>query len=532
MIRFTKVLLLEAGEEEPDVTGVPALSPLLQRSSIDWGYMTQPQAHSCLARRNQQCAWPRGKVMGGSSSINYLIYIRGGPEDYDEWESLGNHGWSYEEVLPYFKKSENNHDKEAHDKYFHNKGGYLTVERFPYQDENVHIGFQAYKELGLEVIDQNTDRQIGVMVLQHTVKHGVRQSTNRAFIRPIRRKRKNLRIETGAHVIRVLIDPKKKTAYGVEYYKNNNLEIGIEVIKDLKVGYNLQDHPTPDGVIFALNKTATSVSDEQRQQDLYQFKERHDGPMSATGTIQLNAFIQTKYENSHKRPDIQLTLDVADVHNFLSDPILASETNVLPLAYYDSLVLRPILLNPESRGVVRLNQTDPIFGAPLLYANTFHERIDLLRIVEGIKQGLNLLRTHAFRKAGARLVTNQLPACKDYEFGTDGYWECLVASYTTTIFHQTSTCKMGPKHDREAVVDPELRVHGIHNLRIIDASIMPKIVRGNTNAPTIMIGEKGSDLIKKRWLHGGGDGLKETSSGSVDADFFKDSNFEFNIRRK
>ncbi|KAK9892705.1 hypothetical protein WA026_021565 [Henosepilachna vigintioctopunctata] len=540
---------------------------MLQRSNIDWGYMTAPQAHSCLARSNRQCAWPRGKVMGGSSAINYLIYIRGGADDYDEWQSMGNHGWSYHDVLPYFKKSENNHDEEAHDKYYHGTGGYLTVERFPYQDENVHIGFKAYKELGLPVIDQNTDEQIGVMLLQNTVKHGVRQSTNVAFIRPVRHQRKNLRIETQAHVVRVLIDPKTKVAYGVEYFKDKQLhrvfakkevilsagtinspqilmlsgvgpeyhleEMGITTLHSLKVGHNLQDHTTTDGVIFALtNKTATTVSDEEREHDVYRYKEKHDGPLSATGTIQLNAFVQTKYEQSHKRPDIQLTLDVTNVKNAVSDPILTYETNVLPLAYYDGLLLRPILLNPKSRGVVKLNYSDPIFGAPIIEANTFYERIDLLRIVEGIKQGLNLLRTHSFRKIGARLVTNSMPGCEKYKFGSDEYWECVITLYTNTIFHPVGTCKMGPKEDPDAVVDPHLKVHGIKNLRVIDASIMPKIVRGNTNAPTIMIAEKGSDLIKKRWLHQSEFNSKQSDLSSGIHNFFADTSFDFNFRRK
>lgn len=505
--------------------------------------------------------------MGGSSAINYMIYIRGNPGDYDEWASLGNPGWSYEDVLPYFKKSENNHDEEAKDKYYHGTGGYLTVERFPYQDENVNIGFQAYRELGLEVIDQNSDRQIGVMLLQHTVKHGRRQSTNIAFIRPIRKQRKNLKIETKAHVIRVLIDPKTKTAYGVEYLKNNQItrvfakkevilsagalnspkilmlsgvgpadhleEMNIEVLENLSVGQNLQDHPTPNGVIFALtNKTATIVSDEERERDVYRYKEHNDGPLSATGTVQLNAFIQTKYEESHDRPDIQLTLDAINVENFIKDPILTYKTNVLPLAYYNGLVLRPILLNPESRGYIKLNQTDPIYGAPLFYANTFYERIDLLRIVEGIKQGLNLLKTNAFKEVGARLVSNSLPGCEEFEFGTDQYWECVITLYTATIFHQVGTCKMGPKSDRTAVVDPELRVYGIKNLRVIDGSIMPKVVRGNPNAPIIMIGEKGSDLIKHAWLLSSHENFEVRIDGVKSDDFFKDINFDINLRRK
>ncbi|KAK9892706.1 hypothetical protein WA026_021566 [Henosepilachna vigintioctopunctata] len=534
-IRQWKVLLLEAGGDEPDVTGVPAFPPMLQGSSIDWGYTTEPQQYNCLRRREQRCNWPRGKVMGGSSAINYMIYLRGSPEDFNEWESMGNKGWSYDDVLPYFKKSEDNHDAEAQNTFFHGTEGYLSIERFPFQDTNVNMSIRAYQELGLKIVDQNTDEQIGVMLLQQTVKNGERQSTNTAFIRPIRQKRKNLKIETNTYVSRILINPDTKIAYGVEYFKNNKVfmvtarkevilsagtfnspktlmlsgigpsshlnEMNIKIIQDLQVGYNLQDHSTLDGVIIALNNTATSVSDEERERDIRQYIQNHNGPLSATGTLQIDALVQTRYENSLDRPDIQLLLDTTNVQNFINDPILTSETNVLPLAYYDGLMLRPVLLSPESRGVVKLNTSDPVFGPPRIFSNTFRERIDVLRIVEGIRQGLNLLKTQAYRSIGANLVTNKLPGCEPFIYGSDEYWECLMRSYTGTLHHQVGTCKMGPIDDKEAVVNPELKVHGIKNLRVIDASVMPKVVRGNTNAAVIMIAEKGSDMIKNDWLH-------------------------------
>ncbi|CAH1126746.1 unnamed protein product [Ceutorhynchus assimilis] len=530
-----KVLLLEAGVEEPEVADVPAFAPTILRSNIDWGYSTQPSAHSCLARSNGQCRWYRGKVMGGSSTLNYLIYIRGHPRDYDEWEEMGNPGWSYKDVLPYFIKSEKNRNPEKVDTHYHGFDGYQPVEYFPYQDTNTLALVDAYEELGLPNIDQNTEKLIGTMLLQHTTKDGKRASTNVAFIRPIRRKRPNLTVQSQTHVYRILIDPNTKHAYGVEYSKNNKLhraiarkevilsagtinspillmlsgvgpsdhlrQHGIQVLKDLPVGYNLQDHATIDGVVIALsNYSATTATDQQIQQDMYFYKETHRGPLSSTGPLQANAFVQTKYENEPGRPDIQYSIDATNVENFFTDPILTAETAVLPLAYYNGLMVRPILLNPESRGVIQLNDTDPYNGTPLIHANTFYKEIDLLRIVEGVKQSLNLLRTKTLQQLGAALVTTPLPACEHVKFGSDEYWACIAQAYTTTIFHPVGTCKMGPKNDREAVVSPELKVHGISNLRVIDASIMPKIVRGNTNAPTIMIAEMGSDMIKKHWL--------------------------------
>ncbi|XP_057651796.1 glucose dehydrogenase [FAD, quinone]-like [Diorhabda carinulata] len=561
-IKEWRVLLLEAGGEEPVVADVPAFAPMLQGSSIDWQYETQPSPKSCLARDEGRCTWARGKVMGGSSTINYMIYMRGHPDDYDEWSLMGNHGWSYSHVLPYFKKSEDNrnHDSEKIDPRYHGVGGYQTVEFFPYQDENTLGLVHSYYELGLPKIDQNTEDLLGTMLLQATAKDGERQSTNAAFIRPIRYKRTNLVVRSNAHVTRVLIDPKTKTAYGVEYHRKGKLvqalakkevilsagsinspvilmlsgvgpahhleERGIKVIKDSAVGFNLQDHTTIDGVVFRLtNHTSTLVNEEQMKADTFYWKKTRLGPLASTGPLQANAFIQTKYEQSSKRPDIQISIDAVNTDNFFTDPILSYNTAILPLSYYSGMMARPILLNPKSRGRVLLNDTDPIHGTPLIFANTFFEKIDLLRIIDGVKRSLDLEHTSFFKHAGIELVRTPLPACKHVHFGTDEYWACIAMAYTTTIYHPVGTCKMGPHTDESAVVDPELRVHGIKSLRVIDASIMPKIVRGNTNAPTIMIGEKGSDLIKHSWLKDYNQQDKSENLDSGSYDFLNFGNF-------
>lgn len=344
---------------------------------------------------------------------------------------------------------------------------------------------------------------------------------------------------TNTEVLRALIDPQTKTAYGVEIlsrsgkvqqiYARKEVIISagslnspkvlmlsgiglhedlerhnIQVIKSLPVGYNLMDHTTIDGVVFALsNYSSTQVDDDMEKADLQYWQQQRMGPFASTGMLQLNAFVQTKY--SDNRPDIQYSFDAVNVENFFTDPILTAQSNINPLSYYNGIMVRPVLLFPRSRGYVTLNDTDPIFGDPLIYSNTFTQQVDLLTMVEGVKQSLNLLRTNAYQKLGARLVDIPLPACVNEIFGSDEYWACVASSYTTTLYHPVGTCKMGPKNDREAVVDSQLRVHGIKNLRVIDSSIMPVVIRGNTNAPTIMIAEKGSDMIKARWLKYAGD---------------------------
>ncbi|PSN57091.1 hypothetical protein C0J52_01328 [Blattella germanica] len=537
-IKKWKVLLLEAGIEEPFVADVPAFANMLQQSNIDWMYRTQPEKYSCKALLNGGCGWPRGKVMGGSSVLNFMIYVRGNRADYDGWAEMGNHGWSYEDVMPYFLKSENNedHDVLEHNPHYHSKGGYLNVERFPYQDYNVPVLVDAWKELGYPEIDVNAASQIGVTVAQHTTRHGERFSTNRAFIRPIRRKRNNLTVRTQSHVTRVLIDPRTKHAFGVEYIRDGETKIttvrarkevilsagainspkilqlsgvgpkemldqfGIYVIQDLRVGENLQDHVTIRDVIIAINKTATTATQEQMKEDVYKYQATRKGPLSSNGPLQISVFTATEYSESKDLPDIQYSFDTASVQDYMTNPTL--EPNVQPFAYYDALNMRPIVLQPKSRGRIALNTTDPIWGPPLIYPNYFSEYPDLETLVAGIRIGLETLFTAPFHHIGAQLVDLPVPECSHIKFATDDYWRCLAMYYTATIYHPVGTCKMGPHHDHEAVVDPELRVYGIKNLRVIDASIMPRIVRGNTNAPTIMIGEKGSDLIKQQWLHG------------------------------
>lgn len=397
----------------------------------------------------------------------------------------------------------------------------------------------AFQETGLPLRDVNGGDQIGTMVIQATARDGIRMSTNAAFIRPIRNKRPNLHIQTNAQVTKVLIHSTKKIAYGVRYFKNgkwyrvharkevilsagslNSPKIlmlsgvgprrqlrmlGIKVLKNLKVGFNLHDHATTNAMLMSLsNKTSTLISARKiiKEVKRYHSSKNKDGPLSATGPLYVTAFVRTAFADEDETvPDIQFHFDGRNLREFYADPTSYLSANVLPFSYYDSINVRPILLLPRSRGFLALNKTHPVFGPPLIYPRFFTDQRDVNSLVAALEMIVDLEKTKAFKDNGVEFVKCPVDACSNFQWGTREYFFCLLTSYTGTIFHPSGTCKMGPPSDKNAVVDPRLRVYGIKHLRVADASIMPDIVRGNTNAPVIMIGEKVSDMVKEDWIH-------------------------------
>ncbi|CAH0714954.1 unnamed protein product, partial [Brenthis ino] len=532
-VRNWRVLLLEAGSEEPDITMVPAFPPILSRSNIDWNFRTQPEKLTCRIFSGQ-CTWPRGKTLGGSSAINYLVYMRGNRLDYDGWADMGNSGWSYDEVLPYFKKSENNRNEEAFDTKYHGVGGPLNVERPPYVNDNTLALIEAFKEIGLKQRDLTLPDNLGVNLVQSTSKNGRRFSANLAYIRPIRNVRPNLNIILDAFVTKIIINPVTKNAQGVTFYKNGQFynvysskevivsggtisspkilmlsgigprqhleSLSIPVIADLNVGENLQEHVTTEGLILSLQNTSTQLNTTQLLNEvlLYRSQDHNNGPLSASGNLNAVGFIKTKYATVNA-PDIEYHFDSRNVEDFYGDPQTYLQSTILPLSFYNGVSVKPFLLTPKSRGRILLNLTDPIFAQPLIYPEFFTSQEDVRVLVEGFRTAITLENTNAFKSIGASYIRKPLQGCESYEWGSYDYFACILYEYTSIIFHPVGTCKMGPIWDKTAVVDPRLRVHGIKSLRVIDGSIMPTTVRGNTNAPIIMIGEKAADLIKEDW---------------------------------
>ncbi|KAK0095907.1 hypothetical protein PV326_007065 [Microctonus aethiopoides] len=537
-----RVLLLEAGPDENEITDVPSLAAYLQLSKLDWKYKTEPTGKSCLAMKNNRCNWPRGKVLGGSSTLNYMLYVRGNKYDYDYWEALGNPGWGYDQALHYFKKSEDNRNPYLKNSPYHSTGGYLTVQESPWRTPLVVAFVEAGTELGYENRDINGEYQTGFMIAQGTIRRGSRCSTAKAFLRPIRL-RNNFHTAMNAHVTKIVIDPVSMKAIAVEFYRDGRKQIvkarkeiilsagainspqllmlsgigpkdhlrefGIPVIMNLPVGNNLQDHVGMAGLTFLVNKPVAIVQDRLPAALVttnYVINGR--GPMTTLGGVEGYAFINTKYANeSGLYPDIQLHMAPASlssdagaqVRKVLSLTDEVYDTVFRPIANKDAWTIMPLLLRPKSRGTIRLKSSDP-FKSPAINANYFDDPADVAKLVEGTKIALKISEAKVFRQFGSRLHKIKIPGCKHLAFGSDAYWECHIRHITMTIYHPVGTAKMGPSTDSEAVVDSALRVYGIQNLRVIDASIMPTICSGNTNAPVIMIAEKGSDLIKNDWL--------------------------------
>lgn len=277
----------------------------------------------------------------------------------------------------------------------------------------------------------------------------------------------------------------------------------------LQVGYNLQDHVGLGGLAFVIDQEISMVEKRLHStQTVMQYAVLGDGPLTVLGGVEGIAFVNTKYANvSLDFPDVELHFVSGSTNSDGGRQI--RKVHGLTKQFYDAVFgsisdkdtwsVIPMLLRPKSRGIIKLRSKNP-FDHPLIYPNYFKEPIDIATLVEGVKIGIALSRTAAFKRFGSELNSQQFPGCKHIPMYTDPYWECMIRHYSATIYHPVGTCKMGPYWDPEAVVDPQLRVYGVAGLRVIDASIMPNLVSGNTNAPTIMIGERGSDMIKEYWL--------------------------------
>lgn len=498
-----KVILLEAGGRDinPWIHIPVGYFKTMHNPSVDWCYQTEPDA----GLNGRSLDWPRGKVLGGSSSLNGLLYVRGQGADYDHWRQLGNEGWSWDEILPLFIRCE---DQERGEDDYHGVGGPLSVSNMRLKRPICDAWVAAAQNAGYQYNnDYNGAEQEGVGYFQLTARNGRRCSAAVAYLNPVK-SRPNLEIITKAAVSKITIEGQRATGvvyrdrFGRQRTIKANHEIivssgaigsphllmnsgigeaeqlrehGIDVVTDLPgVGKNLQDH-LQARLVFKCNEP--TLNDEVRSlfnqaRIALKYAMFRSGPMTMAASL-ATGFVKTRPELS--TPDIQFHIQPwsADSPGEGVHPFSAFTTSVCQL-------------RPESRGEVRLKSNDPS-AYPTLHPNYLATKTDCDTIVEGVKIALRIADEMPLKGKIASHFRPDTSVTSDEEILE---W---VRNTSTTIYHPTGTCKMGS--DKMAVVDARLRVHGITGLRIADCSIMPEIVSGNTNAPAMMIGEKISDMI-------------------------------------
>lgn len=509
----TRVCLLESGPADNSLfirmpMGVIAM---MRSPKRNWQFETEPELH-CNGRR---MFWPRGRTLGGSSSVNAMCYTRGHRQDYDRWAELGGSGWGYDEVLPYFKKLEN---RERGADEYHGVGGPYNVADLQDPNELSRVFVQAAHETGLPLNDDfNGAQQEGVGLYEVMQKGGERCSNARGYLRTpgpdgkTAEQRSNLTIITTAHVTRVLFEGKR--AVGVVYRhqgvdtevrverevllcggavnspqvlllsgvgpKKELEKFGIEQVHELPgVGKNLQDHLD----VLVVQKARKHVGYTLGPMGLwraikalfsYFFKRRG---MLTSNAAEAGGFARTDPK-----------LDIPDIQYHFLPVVQEKHGLALRRSMGFGYSLHVCALRPKSRGEIGLNSADPV-ASPRIQPNYLADEADLKTMVAGVHAGRHIFSATAFDQYRGKEV---FPGAA---VQTDAQIEAFIRERSETIYHPVGTCKMGT--DDMAVVDPQLRVHGLQGLRVVDASIMPTVIGGNTNTPTTMIAEKAADMIR------------------------------------
>ena len=507
------VCLLEAGGDGRDVLirapmAAAIMLPGKPFKVNNWAFETTPQI-GLKGRRGYQ---PRGKALGGSSAINAMLYVRGQREDYDQWRDMGCEGWGFDDVLAYFKRSENNQRGNSE---LHGTGGPLSV-AFQQSPRPISAAWmEAAQQCGLALNeDFNGPKQEGAGLHQVTQfwndqRNGERCSAAAGYLHPIMAQRPNLTVMTGAHATELLWTDSRIS--GVKYRRGQQFlevhaqaevllcagafqspqllmlsgigpaehlqSLGIEVKQDLPgVGANLQDHLDVTLAYHSLRNDVMGIAPVAAWQLLKGIRQwRKDGSgIVATPYAEAGAFVRCSPDA--RRPDIQFHFVVARV-----------EDHARRLHWGYGYSCHVCVLRPHSRGSVRLQSRDP-FDAPLIDPAYLSDHRDTALMVEGVKKLRTIMQAPALQPyRGKEFYTAGIE--------TDAQWESYIRERADTIYHPVGTCKMGAAHDPMAVLDTQLRVKGVLGLRVIDASAMPTLISGNTNAPTIMMAEKAADFL-------------------------------------
>ncbi|KAK5638311.1 hypothetical protein RI129_012606 [Pyrocoelia pectoralis] len=514
---------------------IPKTTFLLSRSNEDWNYEVEPSKNACFGLDGQKCTWPRGKGLGGSGLINGMLYIRGHRKDFDTWAEDGNVGWDYDSVLQHFRKFE---DVQGVEDESYGKGGELKLTRYQSRQPIRNALIDAYKQFGYG--EYTDEKPMGYLDTYVNIWEGTRFTAAEAFL-PKTKNRNNFYVALNAQVSRILVND-DLTATGIEVRINNKIlklkslkevvlsagstnspqilmnsgigpedhlsEIGIPVLKNLKVGHNLRDHIIFSGLFFEINDEALIPQTANDMIDsIYHYFQHRKGRLAQSGVENFQFFFNTRNQSEYPNAQLyygglyknqQLSIQVLKQQMNMPDELLQSLSEINKRT--NVMILIPSISQPKSFGKILLRSSDP-FDKPKILANYLSDENgeDLQTLMEGIRFYQKLLKTKAFSRYKPNMVRVDIPNCRRHEMDSDEYWTCAVRNIATTVYHPTGTCKMGPTSDPEAVVDPRLRIHGMKRIRVIDASIIPKMHHCNTNAAAIMIGEKGAAMIREDW---------------------------------
>ncbi len=494
-----RVLLLEAGGSDRKLNiRIPTAFAKQFRSDLDWNYSGEPDPNLI----GRSIYLPRGRSLGGSSSMNAMIYIRGHRTDFDTWASMGADGWSYDDVLPYFKRSEDN--ERIHDE-FHGSGGGMNIADPTWTSPLTKRFIESAQVAGMDRNDDfNGASQSGVGRFQLTQKRGRRWSAADAFLHPVKKERPNLTVETDAHVHRVLLEGTR--AVGVEYHDDDGIQtaragtevlmcagafnspqllmlsgigpadhlrsVGVDVVVDSPhVGEHLQDHPLAT-TTFSVNEPV-SLFDATHPKYLVEYLLGQGRGKLSSNVAEAGAFFRTRPDL--RSPDMELLMGAA----YYSD-------NGFRTYPGHAFTIGPSFIRPRSEGSVRLRSSNP-HDKPLINLNWLSERSEVDAMVSALRTCFEIAENGPL----AELVETNIDPGPGVR--SDEQLEAWLRAEVQHTYHASCTCRMGA--DGDGVLDPSLRVRGVDGLRVVDASSMPIVTGGNTNAPTIMIGEKAADMI-------------------------------------